>query len=153
MAFPVKMLGCCQETTSYTVLCVLLMMSFLFFRFALPRKWPVCCIGSNITSLCGVVRFATCLTGWTNSFWLPFTSVTVFVVVVVIVIIVDVAVLVRGIGVTVSVSRILLIIFSLFSLFFLQAALISVKSWFFTVVASWFGSVSISVCSIVAHNI
>ena len=31
------------------------------------RKRPVYCIGSNITSLCGVVRFATCLTGWVES--------------------------------------------------------------------------------------
>ena len=29
-----------------------------------------------------MVRFATCLTGWKNSFWLLFSSVTVFVAVV-----------------------------------------------------------------------
>ena len=29
----------------------------------LPGKGPVCCIGSNVTSLCGMVRFATCLRG------------------------------------------------------------------------------------------
>ena len=51
------MLDCSPDTASYTVLCVLLL------RFALPGKWPVYWIGSNITSLCGVVRFATCLTG------------------------------------------------------------------------------------------
>ena len=62
MAFLVKLLGCRPDTTSYTVLCVLLL------RFALPGKWPVYCIGSNITSLCGVVRFATCLTGRVESF-------------------------------------------------------------------------------------
>ena len=61
MAFLVKMLGCRPNTTSYTVLCVLLL------RFVLPGKWPVYCIGSNITSLCGVVRFATCLTGKVES--------------------------------------------------------------------------------------
>ena len=57
MAFLVKMLGHNQDTTSYTVVCV------LFMRFVLPGKWPVCCIGSNVTSLCGVVRFITCVTG------------------------------------------------------------------------------------------
>ena len=93
-----------------------------------------------------MVLFATCLTGWINTFWLPFRSVTVFVVVVVIVIIVDVAVWVRVIGVSVFVSRNILCIFSLFSLFLQQAALISVMSWFFTMVARWFGSVSISAC-------
>ena len=102
-------------------------------------------------SLCEVVRFATCLTAWINSFCLPFSSVTVFVVFVVI--IVDVVVWVRVFGVTVFVSRSNLSIFSLFSLFFPQATLISVMSWFFTVVARWFGSVSISVCSFVAHSI
>ena len=50
-----------------------------------------------------------------EQFWLSFVSVTVFVVVVMIV---DVAARVRGIGVTVFVSRIILIIFSLFPLFF-----------------------------------
>ena len=94
MAFLVKMLGCGQDTTSYTVFCVLLL------RFALPGKWPVCCIGSNITSLCGVVRLATCLRGWINSFWLPFIFVTVFVVDVVN--FVDFVVWDRVIGVTVS---------------------------------------------------
>ena len=89
------MLGYGQDTTSYTVLCVLLMNSTLSFWFALPGKWLVCCIGSNITSLCGVVHFATCVTGWIKSFWLPFSSVTAFVAVVVIVIIVDVAAWVR----------------------------------------------------------
>ena len=55
------MLGCSRDTTSYTVVCV------LFLRCVLPGKWPVCCIGSNVTSLCGVVRFATCLTGRVES--------------------------------------------------------------------------------------
>ena len=50
------MLGSSLNTTSYTVVCV------LFLRFVLPGKWLVCCIGSNVKSLCGVVRFATCLT-------------------------------------------------------------------------------------------
>ena len=145
MPFLVKMLGCGQDTTSYTVLCVLLMMSI---RFAPPGKWPFCCIGSNITYFCGVVRFATCLTAWINSFWLPFSSDTVFVVVVIIVNIVWV----RVIGVTVFVSKIILSNFSLFSLFFPQATLISLLSWFFTVVARWFGSVSICVCIIVAYS-
>ena len=54
-----------------------------------------------------------------------------FVVVVVIVNRVDVAVWVRVFGVTVFNSRIILSIFSLFSLFFQQATLISVMSWFF----------------------
>ena len=106
MAFLVKILGCGPDTTSYTVLCVLLKMSTLFFWFSLPGKWPVCCIGSNITSLCGVVCFATCLTGRMNSFWLRFSSVTVFEVVVVIII--GVVVWDIVIGVTVFVSRIIL---------------------------------------------
>ena len=55
------MLACSLDTTSYTVACI------LFLRFVLPGKWPVCCTGSNITSLCGVVRFATCLTGRVES--------------------------------------------------------------------------------------
>ena len=61
MTFLVKMLGCGMDTTSYTVVCV------LFLRFVLPEEGPVCCIGSNVTSLCGVVRFATCLTGRVES--------------------------------------------------------------------------------------
>ena len=57
VAFLVKMLGCILDTTSYTVVCV------LFLKCVLPRKWLVCCINSNVTSLCEVVRFATCLLG------------------------------------------------------------------------------------------
>ena len=141
MAFLVKMLGSGQDTTSYTVLCVLLMMSTLSFRFALPGMWHVCCIGSKITSLCGVV-LATCLTGMINSFWLPFSSVTFSVVV-----------WVRVTGVTVFVSRIILSFFSLFSLFFQQATLVLAMSWFFTVVAHWFGSVGINVCGMLAQSV
>ena len=61
MTFLVIMLGCSLDTTSCTVVCI------LFLRFVLPGKWPVCYIGSNVTSLCGVVRFATCLTGRVES--------------------------------------------------------------------------------------
>ena len=61
VAFLVKMLGSSLDTTSYTVACI------LFLRFVLPGKWPVCCIGSKVTSLCGEVRFATCLTGRVES--------------------------------------------------------------------------------------
>ena len=145
MAFPVKMLGCSPDTTIFTVLCVQLL------RFALPGKWPVCCIGSNRTSLWGVVRLATCLRWCINSFWLPFSSVTVFVVDVVI--IVGFVVWDRVISVTDSTSRIILSIFSLFSLLFQQTTLFPVMSWFFTVVARWFGFVSINVCGMLAHNV
>ena len=71
----------------------------------------------------------------------------------VVVLIVDVAVRVRDIAVTVFISRKILIIFSLFLLFFQQSTMISVISWFFTVVARWFGSVSNCICSIVTPSI
>ena len=76
VAILVKMLGSSPDTTSYTVVCI------LFLRFVLPGKWPVCCIGSNVTSLCGVVRFATCLTGRVESsrFFVNFVVVGVRVV-------------------------------------------------------------------------
>ena len=96
-----------------------------------------------------MVCLTTCLTGWVNSFWLSFGSVTVPVVVVRIV---DVAVRVRGIGITVFVSRIILINFSLLSQFFQQSALIFIMSWLFTKVTRWFGSVSICIDSIVGHS-
>ena len=99
----------------------------------MPGKWSIGCIGSKIAILCGLVCFSTCLTGWVKSFWLSLGSVTVFVVV--IIIIVDVAVRVKVIAVTVSVSRIIMFFFSLFSLFFRKSTLISVMSWFLTVVA------------------
>ena len=100
-----------------------------------------------------MVRFATCLTGWINSFWIPFSSVIVFVAVVVIVNFVDVAVWVRVIGVTVFVSRNFLSFLSLFLLLFQQTTLVPVMSWFFTAVARWFGSVSINVCGMLAHSV
>ena len=71
MTFLVKILGCSLDTTSYTVVCV------LFLRFVLPGKWPACCIGSNVTSLCGVVRFATCLTRRVESSRVPVNFVVV----------------------------------------------------------------------------
>ena len=127
------MLGCGPNTTSRTVLCIQLMMSTLSFRFALPGKWPVCCIGSNLISLCGVVHFATCLTAWINSFPLSFCSITVLIVFVVIIVVVENRVL----GATVFVARISLCAFNLLFLF-QQATLISIMSWFFAVVARWF---------------
>ena len=115
----------------------------------MSRTRSIGCIGSKIAFICGVVCFSTCLTGWVNSFRLFLGSFTVFAVVVV----VDVAVLVRVIGATVFVSRIILNIFSLFLLFSQQATLISVMSWFFTVVARWFGSAGISVCGLLANSV
>ena len=63
----------------------------------MPGRWSIGCIGSKITFLCGVLCFATCLTGWVNSFWLSFS----YVIVSVIVVFVDITVRVRSIGVTV----------------------------------------------------
>ena len=117
----------------------------------MPGRRSIGCIGSMVASLCGVVCFATSRTGWENSFWLSFSSVTVFVAVVVW--IVDVAVGVRGIGITAFVSRIILIIVSLLSLFFQQSALIFIMSWFFTIVTRWFGSVSICIDGIMGYSI
>ena len=97
-----------------------------------------------------MVRLATCLTGWINSFWLPLSSVTVFVVDVAKIF--GVVVWDRVIGVTDSISRIILIVFSLSFRCFQQATLVSITSWFFTVVACWFGSVSFSVCELLAHS-
>ena len=82
-----------------------------------------------------------------KQFWLSFSFITVFVVIVV----VGITVRVRDIGGTVFVSEIILIIFSLFSLFFQQATLISVMSGLFTVVARWLGSVGVGVCGLLAH--
>ena len=92
VAILVNMLGYSPDTTSYTVACV------LFLRFVLPRKWPVCCIGSNITSLCGVVRFATCLTGRVESSRYPVNFVIVGV---------------RVVCVTVDISSIIWVAFNL----------------------------------------
>ena len=57
-----------------------------------------------VAFLCGVVRLSTFLTGWINSFWLSFSSVTVFVIVVVLVCVI---VWDRVLGASVFVSRIL----------------------------------------------
>ena len=119
-AFLDKMLGCSPDTTNYTVLCVLLLRSTLSFRFAFLKKWPVCCIGSNITTLCGVVHFATCLTGWINSFWSFVCSNIAFTVIVVIIVVVGKRVVVAS----VFVSRIILSASSLCFLFFKK------RNWF-----------------------
>ena len=113
----------------------------------MPGRRSVGCISSKMAFLCGVVCFFTCLTGWVDSFRLSFSFVTVFVVVSV----VNITVRFRGIGGTVFVPGNNLNIFSLLSLSFQQATLISVMSWFFTVVARWFGFVGISVCGFLAH--
>ena len=97
----------------------------LSFRSSMPGRRSNGCIGSKVAFFCGAVCLSSCLTGWVNSFWLSFGSVTVFVVVIVIV---DFTVRVRVIGITVFVCRIILKIFSLFSLLFQQYTLISVMS-------------------------
>ena len=146
MAYLVRILDCGPNTTSHTVLCVLLMMSTTSFRFALPGKWPFRCIGSNITSLYEVVRFTTCLTAWINSYWLSFCSITVFVV------FVNIVVGNRVLGATVFVARISLRAFHL--LFFVQQeTMISIMSWFYAKVAHWFRSFGVRVRGIMAHNV
>ena len=107
----------------------------------MPGRRSIGCIGSIVAFLFGVFFLPTCLTGWISRFYLSFGSVTVYIDVM----IVDIGIRVRGIGVTVFVSRIILIIFSLFSLFFQQSTPISVMSWFSTLMARWFGSVSICI--------
>ena len=104
----------------------------VFPVFCTGRRF-IGCIGSKLAFLCGLVCLSKCLTGWVNNFWLSLGCITVFVVV--LVVFVDVVVCVRVIGNTVFVFGIISNIFSLFSLFFQQATLISKNSWFFTVVA------------------
>ena len=77
--------------------CLFLGPDFVFPVFSAGKR-SICCIGSFITILCGMVCLATCLTGWVYSFWHSFGSVSVSVAVVRIV---DVAVRVRGIGIIV----------------------------------------------------
>ena len=110
VTFLVKMLGCSLDTASYTVVCV------LFLRFVLPGKSPVCCLGSNVTSLCGVVRFATCLTGRVESSRFSVNFVIVGV---------------RVICVTVDISRPIWVAFKL--LFVRQSVLLSFIRIFQTV--------------------
>ena len=150
VALSVQNFGCSLSGFIRVFLIGSFMDLLLFFWSSVPGRRSIGCIGSIVAFLCGVFCLPTCLTGWINDFWLPFGSVTVFVIVVRFV---DVAVRVRGIGVTVFVSRNTLIVFSLFSLFFQQSTLISVESWFFTVVTRLFVSDSICVGSIVAHTI
>ena len=108
---------------------------------------PVGCIGSKIAFLCGVVHFPHMSYRVVRQFSAFFQLCYCFFVVIV----VGITVWIRGIGGTVFVSGIILNIFSLFLLFFQRATMISVMSWFFTVVARWFGSVGISVCGLLAH--
>ena len=110
MAFVVKLMGSSLDTNKYTVLCFLLLWSFLSFRFALPGKWPVCCSGSKITSLCGIAHFVTCLFVWINSLWFSFCSTTIFNFIVVIIVVVGS----RVFGATVFVTSVSLCVFSLF---------------------------------------
>ena len=112
-AFLVKILACIPVRTSLTVVFVLLFKFILCFPFALLGKWHVCCIGSNMTSICGFLLFGTCLTRWINSFWLSVSSFTVFIVILVDILVVGN----RVVGATVFVSRIILSVLSLFSLF------------------------------------
>ena len=67
LSFVVWGLGCNLGTVSCHVLCVLFSRSNLSSWLHLPGKWTVCCIGSDTTSLCGVLRYATCLIGRVDS--------------------------------------------------------------------------------------
>ena len=122
----------------------------LSFRSSVPGRRSIGCIGSIVAVLCGVVGLPICLTGGINSFWLSFSSVFVFVVVVVSVYFV---VWGRVNSAIVFVPRVFSSIFRLFVLPFQQTALILARSWFFAMVARWFGSVSIYGRSMMAHSI
>ena len=100
----------------------------LSYRSSVPGRWSIGCIGCILAFLCKVVCLPTCLTVRTNSFWLSFWFVTVFVLVV---ILICTVVWNKFIGATVFVSRIILSIFRLLFLTFVQTALISVMSGFF----------------------
>ena len=148
MAAPVAIFGCSWDKTNFAVLCVLLLRSILSFLFALPGKWPVCCTGSNLTSLCGVVRFATCPTGCINSFWFSVCSLNVYIVVVRLIVVVAI----RVVGSTVFVSRKILF-FQLFHSVFLTSDTDFFNVLVCTEVERWLRSVSFCVCGIFAHSV
>ena len=102
-------------------------------------KWLVCCLESNIISLCGVVRFATCLTVRLDSL-----HFSVFFVVFIVVSVIGVEVSNRGC--TVVVFRVFFVAATCLFLVIHQRALVFVISWFITAgfcfseffVAYWF---------------
>ena len=89
--------------------------------------------------------------------FLTFLALFLFIVIVVVIVFVNivVVVVVRGgvIGATVSISRLILRVSSLLFSSFSWTNLIVVMSRFSTVVARWFGSVSIRVCFMLAHSV
>ena len=68
VAFIFYSFGRSPETLCCINLCVSLIL-ILLHRSSVPRRRSVCCIGSKIALLCGVVRFITGLTGWSNNSW------------------------------------------------------------------------------------
>ena len=64
LAFPVKRQFGLFHPSYFVCLPSVLTLSH---RSSIPRRWCVCCLGSKKSFLCGVVRFATELTGWVHS--------------------------------------------------------------------------------------
>ena len=75
LAFLVYNLGCSLDTSRYIDLCVSLLILILFHRSSIPRRRSICGIGSEITFLCGVVRFTTGLAGRVDNSWFSVISV------------------------------------------------------------------------------
>ena len=111
----------------------------------------VCCICSKVAFLCGVVISTTCLTGWEERsrfsvslviYIDSFGIVCNFVVVGVRVFL----------GASIVVVGTICIISRLVFLSFELTALIFIVTWFFTMVARWFGLVGVLLWGLLRHS-
>ena len=126
----------------------------LSFRSFVPGRRSIGFIDSKVAVICGVVWFSTFLTEWVHSFWVSFGSVTIFIVLVVVIVV----------AVFSIVSRVELLGPLIFSGINLSASVCSFclfcwRHWFrycqhfFTMVACWFGTVGIRVCTTLADSV
>ena len=131
--------------------CLLLILA-LSCPSLMPMTRSVCCIGSNIVFLCGMVRFATGLKGWVDSSRFSVNSDVCIVIIANTNVIFVVAVRV-GLATAIILAGSVFFAFVLVFLFFDLTALVSIVAWFFPVMTCQFGFFSVRFCGVLHQNV
>ena len=126
----------------------------LSFRPSISGRRSVRCICSEVATLCGVVCLATCLTGWEDR-----SRFSVSLIICIVRLVCDWYFMV-GVGVCLGTTIVVFVIcgticivLGLVFLSFELTALISIVTWFFAMVASWFGLFGVLLCVLLHHGI
>ena len=151
VAFLIYSLGCSMDIPIGVVLYISLLDLVLSIRSPIPGRRSVCCVCSKAAFLCGVVSSTRGLTGWEDRCR---SSVSLIIYIVRFGIVCNFVVGVRVcLGTTIVIVGTVGLISGLVFFSFELTALVLTVTWFFTMVARWFGLVGVLLWGMLRHSV